>query len=68
MPCYLCGAVTNNPKFTVFSIRFYELKGQPRICSKCVFKKLTGSDVDWQDEIKEVTTYAPSNTTSVANS
>jgi len=43
-PCVLCG---ETPPLQL-SILFPELEGQPRICSRCVYTKLTGLEApEW---------------------
>jgi hypothetical protein len=43
--CSLCGIITG------WEFIFTELDTEPAICSRCVFKSLTGKDIPWKEGI-----------------
>jgi len=45
--CSICGSKIN------FGLSFAELDGNPFVCSKCVYAKLTGKEIDYNEELKE---------------
>lgn len=45
--CVVCGVVVHDKRLVMEYLMFPELKGNPHICSACIFEKLTGNKGEW---------------------